>query len=179
MFARYKSGWGGIDENSLPYRSHFGDLQIWHSMSPSSDLTNSDVREKIVGQMLDWYQQAQGETDRAVQLFYMGKMLHTVQDSYSESHVVRENGEIVQFQNYADQDGGQHGQADKISSEASLKASAAVLQLFKSGASANEVERYLRNEVFRIQADRADLPSGGTAPRFQRPPPMEPGGMPI
>jgi YD repeat-containing protein len=180
MFARKEIGLS-IDgyTNTLVYRSHFGDLQYWHSMSPSSSMTNMEVRERIIGQMLEWYQHASNAEDRTVGLFHIGKILHTVHDSYSPSHTVRNaDGEVQQFQDYRLQDGDLHGQPDKVPESdrsgryenyyyaRAREASVKVLGLYNQGASPDQFERMLRTEIFRLQADRVDVPSGGTLERF-------------
>ena len=70
---------------TLSCRSHYGDLQYWHSMAPTGNWTNQEVLEKIIAQAKEWYEAALQQN----QIFHIGKILHTVQDSYSRSHVVR------------------------------------------------------------------------------------------
>ncbi len=44
----------------------------------------------------------------------LGKLLHTIQDSYSRSHVSRDSsGQVTMFQDYTVQSGKKHGGADK------------------------------------------------------------------
>lgn len=94
--------------------SHFGKYQYWHSMTPDDGTgrvySNGEVKDLIINQAVAWYEQAQSSGDT----FHLGKVLHMVQDSYSRSHVVRdENGNIKNFQSYNEQDGHAHGLEDK------------------------------------------------------------------
>jgi hypothetical protein len=142
-------------------------------------MTNMDVRELIVAQLLEWYQDASNAEERQVGLFHMGKILHTVHDSYAPPHTVRSaNDEIQQFQDYGVQDEHSHGEFDKVPKDARSgrdvnyyyakagEASVKLLDLYANGASVDQFERVLRTEIFRLQADRVDLPSGGTLERF-------------
>jgi len=43
------------NKKNLIYRSHMGDLQYWHSMSPSAKKTNEQVRTLILKQIKGWY----------------------------------------------------------------------------------------------------------------------------
>lgn len=70
---------------TLAYRSHYGDLQYWHSMAPIGVHTNQRILDKIIHQARLWYEMALAENE----IFHVGKILHMIQDSYSRSHVVR------------------------------------------------------------------------------------------
>lgn len=102
---------------SPTYRSHFGDRQFWHSMSSSADSSATDVKAKIMAQASEWFDAAMTKVDSNPEQSAreIGKVLHMVQDSHSESHVERNaNGEILGFQDYGLQSGDAHGHADKI-----------------------------------------------------------------
>jgi RHS repeat-associated protein len=108
------------EKSSLTYRTHFGDLQYWHSMSSAADKSAVDVRNKIIAQTSEWYDQgikhfASGKYDEAGK--ELGKVLHMVQDSWSPAHVARDpkTGRIAGFQNYSLQDSAKHGEVDNIS----------------------------------------------------------------
>lgn len=94
--------------------SHLGKYQFWHSMAPDDGTgrvySNGEVKDIIINQAVEWYEQAQTTGHN----FHLGKILHMVQDSYSHSHVIRdENGKIRNFQSYNEQDGHEHGTVDK------------------------------------------------------------------
>lgn len=110
-------------EGTMAYRSHHGDLQFWHSMAPAGDFTNQEVVDKIVDQAIKWYKKAisvkKANTDAKEKnyhgLFHMGKILHMVQDSFSDAHIIRDNlGRIKNIQSYNNQDAHKHGQSDAI-----------------------------------------------------------------
>jgi hypothetical protein len=151
-------------------------------MVPSgSQFTNAQVLDKIVGQATEWYQQAQTEGN----IFHVGKLLHMIQDSYSQSHVVRNTlGDVVVFQSYQDQDAHAHGTADEIpkggtwrdvrGAQPATVASTAVLSMYKDGASAAVLEPYLRENVYRFANGLIqNKPAGGSAPQYQK---IIPGG---
>lgn len=164
-----------IDKNSIVYKSHFGEYQFWHSMAPPGDFTNAQVVDKIVEQAKKWYIKAQevekANKDKAKQLnlyhyyglFHIGKILHMVQDSYSPSHVNRENstGDILQIQSYTEQDEHKHGEPDKADPHGgsnpikrAIEASASILVLFGRGSSSDELENYLRTNVYKFGKDK-------------------------
>ncbi|MGG6231128.1 hypothetical protein [Tenacibaculum sp. SDUM215027] len=120
-------------EGTMAYRTHHGDLQFWHSMSPSNELTNQEVVDKIVNQAKKWYMKAKEVEKEHVKLskvypnysylkkenyfglFHIGKILHMVQDGYSESHIVRDKkGFITNIQSYNNQDTHKHGKSDAV-----------------------------------------------------------------
>jgi hypothetical protein len=46
---------GKADKNSPAYKSHYGQNQFWHAMSPGKHLTNGQVRDKILRQHEIWW----------------------------------------------------------------------------------------------------------------------------
>lgn len=173
--------------------SHHGKYQIWHSMAPDDGTgrvySNGEVKDLIINQAVEWYEQAQSSGNN----FHLGKVLHMVQDSYSRSHVVRdENGKIKNFQSYNEQDGHAHSLEDKpqiktvIESNGiarqvpedwqkvpgtmqALDASTNILKLYKSGASSMELANYLRNHVYDFENEKTkDLPTGGSDLKYQK-----------
>ena len=176
---------------TITHDSHYGKYQIWHSMTPDDGAgrvyTNGEVKALIINQAVEWYEQAQ----RTGNNFHLGKVLHMVQDSYSNSHVVRdENGNVKNFQSYNEQDGHAHGLEDKpqiktvIESNGierhvvddwqkvpgamqALEASTQILKLYKSGASSKELADYLHNHVYQFENKHTkDTPAGGTDPKY-------------
>ncbi len=179
--------------DTITHDSHHGKYQIWHSMAPDDGTgrvyRNGEVKDLIINQAVEWYEKAQETGDN----LHVGKVLHMVQDSYSRSHVMRdENGKIKNFQSYNEQDGHEHGSADKpqiktmIESNGmerqvpedwreitgtlqALEASTAILKLYKSGASSKELADYLRDKVYPFENEQTkDLPAGGSDPKYQK-----------
>lgn len=80
---------------NLAYKSHYGEYQHWHSMCPSSGetpKTNKDVKSEIITTFKNWYALAIESRDQGLPgngLVNIGKILHTVQDSYCHSHCWR------------------------------------------------------------------------------------------
>ncbi len=75
-----------------------------------------ELRDKIVNDIMNkaisFIRYRYTDPERAAQI--LGQCLHTIQDSYSRSHVKRDSAwRIIQFQNYNAQDGEKHGKADK------------------------------------------------------------------
>lgn len=164
---------------TITFESHNGSKQFWHSMTPAGRAyKNCEVLEKIVDQAVQWYDLARKEKDT----FHIGKILHMVQDSYSDSHTIRtKSGAIVTFQSYDKQDAHRHGIADRIPEEGSwrdtpgtlsaLKASTHILELYKRGASSAELASYLRKEVYffangPIHQSTQDATAGGSDPKY-------------
>lgn len=100
-----------------------------------------------------------------------------VQDSYSSSHVIRDpNGGIVLFESYQDQGAHEHGTADQIPKDgtwrdvpgvaSALRASIAILTLYKQGAPVEALEELLRNDLYRSSDGAAESQAGGTATQY-------------
>jgi YD repeat-containing protein len=177
----------GLNEHkpgTLAFRSHHGDLQFWHSMSPGEGWTNQMIVDQIVGQAMVWY----GEALANQSTFPMGKLLHMIQDSYSASHVVRNaEGAIQYFQDYNKQDPDLHGLADKVNSTRghpqtwrdvpgvlpAIDASADLLVMYRDRAPVAAVADYLRQKVYLMAPGVARNVAGGTDSRFA--PPKPPG----
>ncbi len=161
-------------KGTITNNSHYGQNQFWHSMTPPGDFKNGDVLDKIVHQAVQWYEQAQKEKN----IFHVGKILHIVQDSYSEAHTIRsKDGKIVTFQSYDKQDPNKHEKADVIprwgtwrdvpGAISALQASTKILELYKSEASSKALEDYLRNQVFPFENGLTkNQPAGGTNPKY-------------
>lgn len=185
-------GIGSINNTgTIANDSHYGKYQIWHSMTPNDGTgriySNGEVKTMIINQAVEWYEKAQSTGNT----FHLGKVLHMVQDSYSRSHVVRdENSKIKNFQSYNEQDGHAHSLEDKpqiktvIESNGiirqvpddwqkvpgamqALDASTNILKLYKSGASSKELTDYLRDKVYSFENEQTkDLPAGGSDPKY-------------
>lgn len=189
-------------KGTMAYRSHHGDLQFWHSMAPTGDFTNQEVVDKIVDQAKKWYKKALSvkkakskqtkknrariSTEHYYGLFHMGKILHMIQDSYSDAHIIRDaNKAIKNIQSYNNQDAHKHGTSDAIDpadwtwaqkngpkkdgvsvldandkqvakikgATDAIQASYKILMFFKSNATEDDLEKYLRNEVYKFAKD--------------------------
>jgi len=122
-------------EDELVHASHYGCLQYWHSMAPLQRLqsalpandanrwifTNAEVKEFILQQAEDWWNLAKGHLAAKVKYsWYLGHILHMIQDSFPKGHVVRDAtaavcGDILLFQGYDAQHGNEaHKLADFI-----------------------------------------------------------------
>lgn len=172
----YYNTWRTLhDEGTLANRSHYGDLQYWHSMAPAGKHTNGEVVDLIVKQLRKWFQAALDQDE----IFHVGKMLHTVQDSYSRSHVIRKESKseelhtkkVVKFQAYDAQDAHKHGEADKIQKGGiwkipgaldARKASVEILKMYKRKATLDELETFLRETVYPFAPGAKDAEAGGS-----------------
>lgn len=95
-------------------KSHYGNLQWWHSMSSDSDTSAEVVQNRIITNFLQDAENARGAKDCYTKGYQIGIVLHTIQDSYTQSHTARNSaGEITLFQDYSKQDSDKHGTADK------------------------------------------------------------------
>lgn len=173
---------------TITHDSHHGKYQIWHSMAPDDrQYSNGEVKDLIIDQAIKWYEKAQSTGDN----LHLGKVLHMVQDSYSNSHVIRdENGNVKNFQSYNEQDGHAHGLEDKPQIKTvtesngierqvmddwqkvpgamqALEASTQILKLYKSGANLKDLATYLRDRVYQFENEHTkDTPAGGTDPKY-------------
>ena len=192
--------WNEHTEGTMAYRSHHGDRQFWHSMAHSEEVTNQVVVNEIVKQAKIWFKDAvttkydfkgnilekgsiRGYGPGDDGLFHIGKILHMVQDSYSLSHLKRENeiGEIIQFYSYNNQDAKKHGDPDKDDkskgAKEALNASIKVLTLYKKIVVGKSeipdwdfptpetyfplVEELFKNDLYKINKENAKNMAGG------------------
>jgi RHS repeat-associated protein len=108
-----EAGRGATVESSLTFRSHFGDLQHWHSMSSRGIGSATELKKEILDRASELYDQAITEPDQRRSANYIGRILHTVQDSWSPAHVERAAaGEISGFQAYELQDPSKHSEVE-------------------------------------------------------------------
>ena len=199
----YLKTWINLNkEGTLAYESHNGAKQYWHSMAPSGNYTNQQVKELILNQAEEWFKQGinpennkklswfhspignsySGKKDGNDGLFFIGKILHMVQDSYSLSHVQRDaNNQIVQFQGYDAQDPDKHAHPDKDGhskgAQNALTASTQILNFYKEyreGKFTSEagvlraLRYYLSNTVYPIVPNRENVNAGGSLPAYQK-----------
>jgi RHS repeat-associated protein len=169
--------------NWTSYRSHFGDLQWWHSMQ-SNEKTAQEIQEKMIGLAIQqanaFNANSQKDCERAGRL--LGFALHTIEDSFSKAHTVRgADWSISRFQNYGQQDSHKHGEADKEKGspeyQQAVNAVKKLLNLVicQKGNDA-AIRQLLQNEVLKLSPAAT---VGGTEPGYQRggsPPPVVPWG---
>jgi hypothetical protein len=118
-----------IDSAKAIAMSHEGDRQYWHAMVASHTKPNYEVKNAIMVYCKNMYE-ASREATESKRWWYYGRILHLIEDSYSDAHVARNIDDpllpIRFFQNYAVQDGHKHGISDTKpeEDEESIKAGA-------------------------------------------------------
>jgi len=188
----YFNTWRNLEKKgTLAYESHYGKNQYWHSMAPSGERSNQEIIELIITQANKWFTMAvnAGIGDGGFWnktgddgLFHIGKILHMIQDAFSESHIQRNHAnQIIQIQGYDSQDAKKHGEPDKKGhskgAQNALKYSLKLLRLYKViKACPNELqtpniylpqlEDLLRNEIYMIQSNRKNVIAGGTVAEY-------------
>ncbi|MDD2834493.1 MAG: hypothetical protein PHD12_10825 [Methylotenera sp.] len=179
---------------TMTYRSHKGDLQTLHSMTPVYDTgkvpTNGEVRDNTIAQQVEFFEQARKSGNE----LYLGKILHTVQDAHVLSHVQRDaSGKVIGFQNYNEQDHSAHSQDEmrqiKTVTEVvgiqrqvpqdwqevpgafgAVKASADIMRIYQDpNKTSQDLADYLRDKVYPFANEQIkDLPAGGSDPKYQK-----------
>jgi RHS repeat-associated protein len=99
------------DKKSLTYKSHYGENQFWHSMTPPGATGREAVREQILAQANLWFSKALDAkgTDPQASGRFLGNLFHMLQDSWSPAHVSRDsNGAINEFSDYSKQNAKEH-----------------------------------------------------------------------
>jgi len=196
---------GGIDD--LVFNVHYGCLQHVHSMAPIQRreakasagsrivFTNAQVRDFITGQMKYWWDAAvRNKANKQYYSWYLGHILHALQDSYPRGHVVRDStssscGRVVLFQGYDAQHGNDaHKKGDFTPSSGSKESdssltkryacaidySTRVLQNFiacRSSGSCNfdsVVKTWLLTDVYAFAAGAESRTAGGSAADFAK-----------
>jgi hypothetical protein len=176
--------WGASDLE-VTRQSHFGYLQSMHAMGDDPNETNRQVQEKIVGRLVHWYRLAL--TSQRDGPHYIGRMGHTIADSFAGGHTSRGNDGIEQFQNYNDQDHDKHSEADQQAQKVmagdgryqdfaeipgikeSIGNLAELIVMYKNKVEPEKVEQWLKTNVFGLNPAFADRLSGGSAPEYAKP----------
>ncbi len=99
------------DKKSLTYKSHYGENQFWHSMTPPGATGREAVREQILAQANMWFSKALDAkgTEPQTSGRLLGNLFHMLQDSWSPAHVSRDNnGTINEFKDYSKQNAKEH-----------------------------------------------------------------------
>jgi hypothetical protein len=146
-------------------------------MAPPGKITNGEIVEKIIAQAKIWYTSALNSKDKG--LFYIGKLVHMCQDSFSTAHTQRNSqNEILNFQYYGNQDSKKHSKAETRSKSNNIKFdnvvgthravdhSKAIIQSYSDQEAWSFVESYLRSNVYVIAKGRKDALAGAAAPQF-------------
>jgi len=188
-------------KHSKAYKSHYGSYSYWHAMSPGSHMTNQQVKDKMLTQAEKWYNNGlkykgskSGKwrffnTFKDNGLFYIGKLLHMIQDSYTQSHAFRA-GELIKngigfkiklFQGYINQDPKRHELADNggaplfanISNipgaKDAVKASTEILKYYKSSKPFKpDVYSYLDENILVLDSKTANEKSGASHPFYAK-----------
>jgi RHS repeat-associated protein len=163
------------------YASHFGSNQFWHSMR-STETNAQQLRDKIVHHihtLLLSFQIQIKDGDAVGAAKSLGFALHTLQDSYSKSHVSRIGGGVITlFQDYSSQDSAKHEVADQDEGSLeyiyALQSSKSLIDRVVCGKKGGMggVLQFLSQEVFPL-APRAS--AGGSDPVYlPTPPPVIP-----
>jgi hypothetical protein len=165
------------------YHSHWGNKQYWHAMTKSNQ-TNNQVREKIIKQLVAWWESAMSRKTQKIPtssaFMFVGKIIHTIQDSYSKAHVHRNRQfKVLFFQNYAKQSSKKHSKADNVPMsdkgvKQAIQWSSGVINLFKKlkhrsekGWYRREFKKYL-SDIFRMVKGAGGRQAGGTHPDFSK-----------
>jgi len=94
---------------SKMWNAHYGTTQHYHSMK-SNENSEYEVLFNIYKQLIEWYKKSIYNIDNIDKLDsfenpgrinFLGRILHTIQDSYSKSHTNRDsNYNIIEFYSY-------------------------------------------------------------------------------
>lgn len=108
-----------LDRAKQLFDLHYGDRQSEHSMSSDNTTKAQQWIARYKDELntkFDSALQAQREGKSDVAHEIMGEISHTIQDSYSRSHMGRDpdTGKITNINNYGCQDGAKHKVADHV-----------------------------------------------------------------
>lgn len=154
------------------YQSHFG-KNVWHHAMTDNSLSAAEFTDKLLDRLtgrVKLYRKLIQDEDVEAASFALGEAIHTLQDSYSASHVVRDSdGRIHQYQDWLVQSPGLHGVADTISGRsaewATLTQQTKVFLSLATNMNLDEARlREALRQRFFILAPGAK--TGGTAPRY-------------
>ena len=175
-----------LGKKGVGFETHYGEKQIWHSMSPGKKYTNQEVLELIMAFLKGWYENAllkiksEKNEDKKLAYFEMGRFLHTIHDSFSIAHTIRDKeGKLLMFQNYNAQDGDKHAVLERVDPKGcgswqeipgnveAVHHTAEILKLFEQRKSFADVEKYMRKNVFNFAEGKGKVQSG-EVPEFLR-----------
>ena len=150
--------------------SHWGVNQYWHAMA-WDERTAQELRDKVIQRVMELYGKYADGNDEEQMGHAIGEALHTIQDSYTRSHVIRnEAGQITWFQQYAKQKGSKHKQADEREGneeqyDQALEATHDLLELILCGTGEDSIKKLLEDEIM-VVAPGAQV--GGSHPDFKK-----------
>ncbi|EMN44369.1 hypothetical protein LEP1GSC086_3642 [Leptospira weilii str. LNT 1234] len=174
MWIKEKLGINPMTSNDPSLRTHYGPESFYHNQEPEPGVAPQVTKEKILSRIEELITLAREyesnksrlptDESRKISVGLLGMALHTIQDSFSEAHVVRDRtqggyGEIVQFQIYTGQDHHAHNMSDlytpnTFAYSASVLASQAVLEMYTMGKSVSDIMKYVDNNFYKI-SDRS------------------------
>ncbi|WP_078130423.1 hypothetical protein, partial [Leptospira alexanderi] len=174
MWIKEKLGIDPMTSNDPSLRTHYGPESFYHNQEPEPGVAPQVTKEKILSRIEELITLAREyesnksrlptDESRKISVGLLGMALHTIQDSFSEAHVVRDRsqggyGEIVQFQIYTGQDHHAHNMSDvytpnTFAYSASVLASQAVLEMYTMGKSVSDIMKYVDNNFYKI-SDRS------------------------
>ncbi|EMM74737.1 hypothetical protein LEP1GSC038_3395 [Leptospira weilii str. 2006001855] len=173
MWIKEKLGINPMTSNDPSLRTHYGPESFYHNQEPEPGVAPQVTKEKILSRIEELITLAREyesnksrlptDESRKISVGLLGMALHTIQDSFSEAHVVRDRtqggyGEIVQFQIYTGQDHHAHNMSDlytpnTFAYSASVLASQAVLEMYTMGKSVSDIMKYVDNNFYKISKD--------------------------
>ncbi|EMF79920.1 hypothetical protein LEP1GSC188_0419, partial [Leptospira weilii serovar Topaz str. LT2116] len=176
VFAKHSAG---MSDDSLTFRSHFGDMQELHSMADGTKIAAATTKKEIMKTIVDLFTLSTAKDGngnfllpKEVRAGLTGSALHIIQDSFAQGHVLRnEKGEIVMFQTYEGQ-GDKHAEMDHssindpVAYQKSVTASVVYLSITNYGGSAQDIIRFLDKVVFPLSKE---VQQSGVAPGFEKP----------
>ena len=180
LYSNLKPGEKGYET----YQTHFGSNQFMHFMADSSSSPES-VKKKAIEAIMELRKQSldklhefnkdakigdyntlygsgkQDYGELVESYFYIGRIMHLIQDSFAEGHTIRnKEGEIILIQDYSQQyhgglieqllAGNQHAQHDLIIPQKALEYSTKLLKLIDNE---KQFRDWLENEVFKLSKD--------------------------
>ncbi|EMO65129.1 hypothetical protein LEP1GSC133_0268 [Leptospira borgpetersenii serovar Pomona str. 200901868] len=176
VFAKHSRG---MSDDSLTFRSHFGDMQELHSMADGPEIAAATTKKEIMKTIVDLFTLSTAKDGngnfllpKEVRAGLTGSALHIIQDSFAQGHVLRnEQGQIVMFQMYEGQ-GDKHAEMDHssindpVGYQKSVAASIGYLVMTNNGSTVQQMIRFLDESIFPL-AD--DVKPSGIAPGFEKP----------
>ncbi|EQA61690.1 hypothetical protein LEP1GSC062_1966 [Leptospira alexanderi serovar Manhao 3 str. L 60] len=176
VFAKHSRG---MSDNSLTFRSHFGDMQELHSMADGSKIAAATTKKEIMKTIVDLFTLSTAKDGngnfllpKEVRAGLTGSALHIIQDSFAQGHVLRnDEGKVVMFQTYEGQ-GDKHAEMDHssindpVAYQKSVTASVVYLSITNYGGSAQDIITFLDQVVFPLDPKAK---SSGVAPGFEKP----------
>lgn len=152
-------------KSTYTYRTHYGNLAWWHSMWSPNAKSVFDLRDKIFHRLQYLAAKAVKTTNCVKAGHFLGQALHTIQHSWSKSHVERGSfNYVVRFQDYRSQNPTSHGAADKRKGSTeyynAMDDSVAYLnRVLCYDPKYGPMDQLIRNTTLRLQFD-SSIPTG-------------------